>query len=71
MLVRCTLCRGNKKVNGMGYIEQECPRCEGDGFVSLEEAVTKAEEAPIKRKRRTKEEIEASKGINPEHQSLQ
>jgi hypothetical protein len=71
MLVRCTLCRGNKKINGMGYMEQECPRCEGDGFMSVQEAVVKADDVPVKRKRRTKEEIEASKPLITEHQSLQ
>ena len=62
MLVKCNICLGNKTFRGMGYIEKECKKCDGTGYMTFEDAINKAgDDAPIKRKRRTKEEMEAQR----------
>lgn len=32
-LIRCTGCKGQKKITGLGLIERNCPDCEGIGHV--------------------------------------
>ena len=34
MYTRCSICRGSKKIKGLGNMEKECPECKGIGFVS-------------------------------------
>ena len=34
MYIKCSCCRGQKKIKGLGNIEKECPECKGIGHVS-------------------------------------
>jgi hypothetical protein len=38
----CLACRGNKKINGLGFFEQKCSSCEGTGWV--EQSLNEIEE---------------------------
>ncbi len=40
MLVRCSACRGAKKVIGLGGIERDCKNCKGAGVNSIEEELS-------------------------------
>ncbi len=61
MLKRCESCRGSKKLMGPGMMEVTCNGCSGKGFVPLPKAEETIQEQK-KRKRRTKEEMEALRG---------
>lgn len=36
VITRCPLCRGTKKMVGMGMTERDCERCAGKGTVAVE-----------------------------------
>jgi len=43
VITRCPLCRGTKKMVGMGMTERDCERCAGKGTVSVKpEAIREA-----------------------------
>lgn len=48
--IRCEVCKGRKKMFGLGYMLKDCHACAGVGFVA------EAEE-PVKRKRRSPAEM--------------
>jgi len=31
---KCTRCKGDKKITGMGGMKEDCPSCKGKGFVA-------------------------------------
>jgi hypothetical protein len=33
MLIQCPMCKGRKKVEGMGYMMHDCPKCNATGWV--------------------------------------
>ena len=35
MTKQCNVCRGTKKVLGMGWIEQDCKACDGSGRIDI------------------------------------
>ena len=55
MISRCSVCEGRKKCRGMGGVMKECVKCNGVGFIKLDELVK--EDKP-KRTRRTREQME-------------
>ncbi len=34
---RCPSCKGSRKILGMGFIEDDCKTCDGQGWLKLEE----------------------------------
>jgi phage FluMu protein Com len=34
---RCTVCKGFKKIVGLGMVEKECSDCKGIGFIEVKE----------------------------------
>ncbi len=32
---RCTKCRGSKKFSAMGFVEHNCPKCDGVGYTAI------------------------------------
>lgn len=42
MLVKCNICKGQKKIVGLGYIDRDCPTCDGTGAVTFKEALEPA-----------------------------
>ena len=32
MLERCKRCKGAKKINGLGMLQETCPKCQGSGI---------------------------------------
>ena len=47
MFQRCYVCRGQKKVAGLGCIIKKCRECAGTGFIEIEQDVV---ETKTKRK---------------------
>ena len=57
MLVKCTACKGQKRIICLGFIEGDCKACEGTGFMHLDQAIN---EEPKKRMRKAKPSLVAS-----------
>ena len=72
----CSVCRGRKKVIGMGMMEADCYRCHGIGYIDLSEKVESspflkepvnsvtAQNEPVKRSRGRPPKIKENSDVN-------
>lgn len=62
---RCTMCRGTKRILGLGMMDRQCPNCKGIGWVSVEavEPIVEPCVEPVVKRKYTKKINHAGEGL--------